>query len=339
MQLTLFLCVIYLLTMVGLSPSLVGPLCEWGKWKYSVGLLVGTICFPKGTNLHPYLWHYGADPASVPPSCCVSVSLAWQVSWWSQLHLAIYFLPKIPHFLLPFPPPPPKKKKKSGVTQVKSPWAETWEGHSLPYPKLGSKAQAWSCSSKLSGNLPPIAFLRPLLAQTLLASPWGATLAPTPCSECTTPATLAHSHGKLDTFPKPLDPAGTSFPPLGARRTFHYKFALVLHLSVGAAAGHCQTTGLAQYSSFAVSFNTHVWNRDESLEKLVSSGTPPCHTACLLWAYVWCRDETHSAGCESAAWRRLPAAREQQLMDQCCQQTLSPASWPVIGTWVCAVLL
>lgn len=38
----------------------------------------------------------------------------------------------------------------------------------------------------------------------------------------------------------------------------------------------------------------------------------------------------HREGCQ------LPA--KSSLMDQCCQHTLSPASWPVIGTWGCAVL-
>lgn len=66
----------------------------------------------------------------------------------------------------------------------------------------------------------------------------------------------------LSTRTPSLDPAGTNSPLLGTRRSFHYKFAPVLHLSLSTAAGHCQTAGLAQYSCSEVSFNKCVGNGD-----------------------------------------------------------------------------
>lgn len=144
MQLTLFLCVLYLLTMVGLSPSFGGPLCKWGEWKYSVAQLVGTICFPKGTNLHPYLWHYGVDLASVPPSClCASLARHRQISWWSKLHWQFLFSLKYHIFFCYFFPPTSKSRHRWILRGLRP-------DRAAPFPELGSKVQSWSSSSKLS---------------------------------------------------------------------------------------------------------------------------------------------------------------------------------------------
>lgn len=213
-------------------------------------------------------------------------------------------------------------------------------GRGTASPELGSSPGAALPRWAPSGNLPPVnvsLMLRPFvpLLGELHQLPHPALSTQRPPRSCSPMGSWMLS---LRTRAPSPHPAGISSLLLGARRSFHYKFALVLRLSLGAAAGHCQTAGLAQHSSSSVSFNKRVWNRDKSLEKLVP-GTPPHRTACLSWAYVWRRDEIHSAGSEAAAWRRLPAASEKQLMDQCCQRTLSSASWPVIGTWGCAVLL
>lgn len=104
--------------------TLVWPLCEGGKWKYLVALRVGTVCFPKGTNLYPFgimglillLSHWAA---------CVSLSLTQQISI-TMVKIAFGNFSLNITFSFAIYSHPPWNPKNSSQ-------AVTWQGHSLSW--------------------------------------------------------------------------------------------------------------------------------------------------------------------------------------------------------------